>query len=62
MACYGVTSEAEMVAVRARAKELGVVTAFYSCSKGPPDAKAVLAVGPVPSAVLAEVVNGLVHL
>ena len=51
-----------MVAVRARAKELGVVTAFYSCSKGPPDAKAVLAVGPVPSAVLAEVVNGLVHL
>ena len=59
MACYGATSDLELVAVRARAKVLGVVTGFSVLSKGPPESKAVLAVGPVPAALLLDVVGDM---
>lgn len=56
--CYVASSEAEMMAFRARAKD-AKMQVMRVADRGPPEAIAVLAVGPVPIAELAALVNGL---
>ena len=51
-------SDEEMVALRARARQAGV-TAMWVADRGPPEAKAVLALGPVPAAALDALMGGL---
>lgn len=56
--CYIAATEAEVAAVRIRAKEAHISTMQIGL-KGAPENYAVMAVGPVPTAALAALVEGL---
>lgn len=58
---YVASTDAELAAVRARAKEANL-TVMVVVDKGPPEGRAVLAIGPVPTASVAALVGGLAKM
>ena len=56
--CYAARSDADVAAVRARAKEANLICMGVAHA-GPPEAKFMVAVGPVPSHLVSDLVKGL---
>jgi len=56
--CYAATSDADVATVRARAKEANLICMGVA-HVGPPAAKFMVAVGPVPSHLVSDLVKGL---